>query len=72
MLVAFDPVARPGLCRPCQQPGPPCDSLLASVPAPNSHDHFHTLFSGTDWQAGLAHAEKIGLGTRQYELVTMR
>ena len=49
------------------------DSLLGErARHHNSHDHFHTLFSGTDWQAGLAHAEKIGLGTRQYELVTMR
>ena len=23
----------------------------------------------TNWQAGLEHAEKIGLGTRNYELV---
>ena len=25
----------------------------------------------TNWQAGLEHAEKLGLGTQQYELITV-
>lgn len=33
------------------------------------HDKFHLLHPDTDWQAGLEHAEKIGIGTRSYELV---
>ncbi|NLZ88191.1 MAG: DUF362 domain-containing protein [Clostridiales bacterium] len=74
MLAAFDPVALDQACADLVNNQVPVrDSLLGErARHHNSHDHFHTLFSGTDWQAGLAHAEKIGLGTRQYELVTMR
>ncbi len=32
-------------------------------------DKFHLLHPDTDWQSGLKHAEKIGLGTTQYELI---
>ena len=30
---------------------------------------FHMMHPDTDWLAGLRHAEKIGLGNMQYELV---
>ncbi|MDR0536164.1 MAG: DUF362 domain-containing protein [Puniceicoccales bacterium] len=32
-------------------------------------DHFTTLFPDTNWRATLDHAEKIGVGTRDYELM---
>ena len=32
-------------------------------------DRFHLMHPDTDWLAGLRHAEKIGLGTMEYELV---
>ena len=41
------------------------------------HDHlegcdkFHIMHPETNWQAGLEHAEKIGLGTQEYELITV-
>lgn len=34
-------------------------------------DKFHLMHPDTDWLAGLRHAEKIGLGTMEYELVKM-
>lgn len=34
-------------------------------------DHFHMIHPNTDWQSCLDHAEKIGLGTREYELITL-
>ena len=34
-------------------------------------DHFHMTHPDTEWESCLAHAEKIGLGTRQYELKTI-
>ena len=33
-------------------------------------DKFHILHPDTNWQFGLEHAERIGIGTRQYEFVT--
>lgn len=32
-------------------------------------DKFHMIHPDTDWLAGLRHAEKIGLGTMDYELI---
>ena len=34
-------------------------------------DKFKLIHPKTDWKAGLAHAEKIGLGTMEYELITV-
>ena len=35
-------------------------------------DKFRLTHPSTDWQSGLDHAEKIGVGTRSYELVTVK
>ena len=34
-------------------------------------DKFHLLHPDTKWEAALEHAEKIGIGTTQYELITV-
>lgn len=34
-------------------------------------DKFHIIHPDTNWQAGLEHAEKIGIGTQAYELITV-
>jgi uncharacterized Fe-S center protein len=34
-------------------------------------DKFHLLHPDTHWRAALEHGEKIGLGTREYELITV-
>ena len=36
------------------------------------HDHFENSTPESEYKTCLAHAEKIGLGTRQYELITMK
>ena len=36
------------------------------------HDHFQDNHPNTSWRETLAHAEKIGLGTREYELIRMK
>jgi uncharacterized Fe-S center protein len=35
-------------------------------------DHFTGIFPDTYWRIQLSHAEKIGLGTTQYELITVK
>lgn len=35
------------------------------------HDHFNMVHPDTEWESCLDHAEKIGLGERKYELVTI-
>ena len=35
----------------------------------SSGDYFHAAHPDTDWAVCLEHAEKIGIGTRAYELI---
>ncbi|MFN4217458.1 MAG: 4Fe-4S ferredoxin, partial [Brevinematales bacterium] len=36
-----------------------------------SSDRFFLIHPHTNWQEGLAYAEAIGLGTRQYDLIRL-
>lgn len=77
MFASFDPVALDQAC---------ADACLKATPLPNSqladnlakpewhchHDHFLDSNPRIDWQTTLEQAKKIGLGTRQYELVVMK
>ena len=36
------------------------------------HDYFTAMHPDTCWQAALEHGEKIGLGVREYELITVK
>ena len=73
MFASFDPVALDQAC---------ADAVLAQTPAPNSAlfdegcdcssgDYFHAAHPDTDWAVCLEHAEKIGIGSRDYELITI-
>lgn len=73
MLASFDPVALDQACADLvnlQSPNP--NSFLHEHSHRDPQDHFHAMFHDTDWKAGLEQAEKIGLGTRQYELLTLK
>ena len=35
------------------------------------HDHFINSAEGTEWDSCLAHAEKLGVGSREYEIIEM-
>ena len=77
MLASFDPVALDQAC---------CDMCLQQAPMPNSqlsdnlakegwhhhHDHFKDSNPNVRWKETLEHGEKIGLGTREYELIRLR
>ena len=77
MFASFDPLALDQAC---------ADACLKQTPLPNTqlteamqspdfhggHDHFDNLNPNTEYKSCLAHAEKIGLGTRQYELIKVR
>ena len=74
ILASTDPVALDQACVDMVKKAPvlPSDNELE-----NAHEHedlagqdkFHLLHPDTNWEAGLVHAEKLGLGTREYELV---
>lgn len=76
MFASFDPLALDQAC---------VDACLKATPIRNSqlgdhladpdfhdhHDHFTNSTPESEWQTCLEHAEKIGLGTRSYELIVM-
>ena len=74
MLASFDPVALDQACADlCQQAAPIRNSQLGDNLAKpdwhHHHDHFLDSNPNVRWKETLAHGEKIGLGTRDYELI---
>ena len=77
MFASFDPLALDQAC---------VDACLKATPLPNSqlaeamekedfcdhHDHFENTTLNSEYKTCLAHAEKIGLGTREYEIVVVK
>lgn len=71
IFASFDPVALDMAC---------VDAVNAQTPLRGSaaddehakahvHDHFQRLHPDTNWRSCLEHGEKIGIGTREYELI---
>lgn len=75
MLASFDPVALDMACADLVNEAPVASgSYLAEQIAKNiveakQHDHFHNTTPITNWRVCLEHAEKIGIGHGQYELI---
>ena len=74
MFASFDPVALDQACVDAANRAPVVPTSAADVPHDSGHRHdlFTIVHPDTDWEAGLIHAEKLGLGTREYELVTVK
>ena len=77
MLASFDPVALDQACVDlCSQAEPIRNSQLGdnlADPDFEDHgDHWHNSNPNVSWAETLEHAEKIGIGTRDYELVRMK
>lgn len=76
MFASFDPVALDQACvDACQRQAPMPNSQLADNLAQAGwhchHDHFKDSNPNVRWKETLEHAEKIGVGTREYELVVV-
>ena len=77
IFASFDPLALDQAC---------VDACLKQDPMPNTqlteemakegfcdhHDHFDNANLNTEYKTCLAHGEKIGLGSRRYEIVTVK
>lgn len=77
MLASFDPVALDQACVDlCQQATPIRNSQLGDNLAKPDWHHYHDHFKDSNpnvrWKETLEHAEKIGVGTRDYELVVVK
>ena len=77
MFASFDPVALDQACadacmRQQPLPGSHLDEEMHKAGFCDHHDHFINSMPETDWRVCLAHCEKIGVGTRSYELVEVK
>jgi len=74
MFASFDPVALDKACADAaNREHAILDSRLGEMGGCCEHhgDHFHTMHPDTKWEAGIEQAEKLGLGSADYELVTI-
>ena len=75
ILASFDPVALDQACADMVIAAPALSGSRLSEKFPHEHlqgkDKFYLVHPDTHWQAGLEHGEKIGLGVRKYELITL-
>lgn len=84
MFASFDPVAIDQACvdaanRQPVIPGSEADKEGAAdhgascgCGCGHDHDVFKLMHPDTDWEAGLIHGEKLGIGTREYELIEVK
>lgn len=77
MFASFDPLALDQAC---------VDACMAAAPLANSqlsdnmkksnfvdhHDHFTNSTPESEWRTCLSHAEKIGIGRREYDLIAIK
>jgi uncharacterized Fe-S center protein len=77
IFAGFDPVALDKACIDAVNAAPP---ILSSILADRERthrddagnaDHMTDIHPTTDWRIQIAHAEKMGLGSSKYELITM-
>ena len=76
MFASFDPVALDQACadacmRQPPMPGSLLDERMHGADFHDHHDHFLNTTPESDWKSCLEHCEKIGLGSREYELITV-
>ncbi len=69
MFASFDPVALDMACADAVNAQPILPGTAADIPGRCDHDHFRQVHPDTDWMSCLEHAEKLGLGSREYELI---
>lgn len=77
MFASFDPLALDQACvdaclKQTPLPGTQLTDEMAGEHFCDHHDLFDNTNPNTEYRSCLAHAEKIGLGSRVYELVTVR
>ena len=69
MFASFDPVALDMACVDAVNAQTPLRGSAADGGEGHAHDHFQRIHPDTDWRSCLEHGEKLGIGTREYELI---
>lgn len=74
MFASFDPVALDVACADAvaRQPILPGTHLAEQALHIHEGDHFHVNHPDTNWRAAVEHGEKLGIGSQEYALITVR
>lgn len=72
MFASFDPVALDQACADAVNAQPMMPNSVLAEREHTHHDHFTDTHPDTNWEACLEHAVKLGMGTRSYELITVK
>ena len=70
-FASFDPVALDQACADACNKMPPMPGSVIEWCDP-AHDRFSSAFPATNWEVGLEHAQELGIGTRDYELIQVK
>ena len=71
-FASFDPVALDMACADAVNKQPVISNSVLGEHQHHEGDHFHKVSPETNWMSAIEHAEKLGLGTREYELITVK
>jgi uncharacterized Fe-S center protein len=72
MFASFDPVALDKACLDAANAAPVINTSIISEREQIHGDHFVDVHPTTDGIVQITHAEKIGLGSSEYELITLK
>ncbi|GHV28221.1 4Fe-4S ferredoxin [Spirochaetia bacterium] len=72
IFAGFDPVAMDKACIDAVNAAPGIATSIWGDREHTHHDHFTDIHPTTDWRTQISHAEKIGLGSGTYELITVK
>lgn len=72
MFASFDPVALDQACADAVNAQPQMHGSILDEREHCHKDHFTNTHPDTNWETCLDHAVKLGMGTREYELITVR
>jgi uncharacterized Fe-S center protein len=78
IFAGFDPVSLDQACIDAVNAAPAITECIISerkkkpVYEKGGMDHFGAIHPAADWRVQISHAEKIGLGTANYELITVK
>jgi uncharacterized Fe-S center protein len=69
ILASTDPVALDQACADAVNALPANNGSILDERECKCHDHFTNIHPTTDWKSQISHAEKLGLGTKEYNLI---
>ena len=72
MFASFDPIALDMACADAVNKQQPIAGSDLDTVSHIHHDHFTDLHPETNWMAAIDHGIKIGLGSKEYELITIK